>query len=289
MSKTQFSGLITPEALGQRLGDSNLVVVDIRSSVDGGGKAAYEAGHVPGAVHSDYAADGWRAKVGNAPGMLPSLEHLAALAGRLGIKPHDDVVIVPAGVSATDFAAAARVYWTLKLIGHGQQAILDGGFKAWSADPQRPVETGPSAPKSTDPYPVVMQQQLRSNTDATLVASRGKLATLVDARSTSYFEGREKAAEAARAGHIPGAVSRDYAEAFDPGTGALKPIRDLSALFAGVPNGPAISYCNTGHTAALNWFVMSEVLGREEAALYDGSMTDWTQDPERPVSTEAAA
>ncbi|SFI09208.1 thiosulfate/3-mercaptopyruvate sulfurtransferase [Bosea sp. OK403] len=289
MSKTQFSGLITPEALEQRLGDSNLVVVDIRSSVDGGGKAAYEAGHVPGAVHSDYAADGWRAKVGNAPGMLPPLEHLAALAGRLGIKPHDDVVIVPAGVSATDFAAAARIYWTLKLIGHGQQAILDGGFKAWSVDPQRPIETGPSAPKSTDPYPIVMQQQLRSNTDATLVASRGKLATLVDARSTSYFEGREKAAEAARAGHIPGAVSRDYAEAFDPGTGALKPIRDLSALFAGVPNGPAISYCNTGHTAALNWFVMSEVLGREEVALYDGSMTDWTQDSERPVSTEAAA
>ncbi|POR55317.1 sulfurtransferase [Bosea psychrotolerans] len=289
MSETQFSGLITPEALVQRLGDSNLVVVDIRSSVDGGGKAAYEAGHVPGAVHSDYAADGWRAKVGNAPGMLPSLEHLAALAGRLGIKPHDDVVIVPAGVSATDFAAAARIYWTLKLIGHGQQAILDGGFKAWSADPQRPVEIGPSAPKSTDPYPVVMQQQLRSNTDATLVASRGKLATLVDARATSYFEGREKAAEATRAGHIPGAVSRDYAAAFDPETGALKPIHDLSALFAGVPNGPAISYCNTGHTAALNWFVMSEVLGREEVALYDGSMTDWTQDSERPVATVAAA
>jgi thiosulfate/3-mercaptopyruvate sulfurtransferase len=288
MSKIQFSGLITPEALSQRLGDSNLVVIDIRSSADGG-KAAYEAGHVPGAVHSDYAADGWRAKVGNAPGMLPALEHLAALAGRLGIKPHDDVVIVPAGVSATDFAAAARIYWTLKLIGHGQQAILDGGFKAWNADPQRPVETGPSAPKPTDPYPVVMQQQLRSNTDATLVASRSKLATLVDARSTSYFEGREKAAEAARAGHIPGAVSRDYAEAFDSGTGALKPIGDLSTLFAGVPNGPAISYCNTGHTAALNWFVMSEVLGREEVALYDGSMTDWTQDSERPVSTEAAA
>lgn len=288
MSETAFSGLISPETLLARLSDSNLVVLDIRSSVDGGGKAAYEAGHVPGAVHSDYVADGWRAKVGNAPGLLPPLDHLAALVGRLGIKPHDDVVVVPAGVSATDFAAAARIYWTLKLVGHGQQAILDGGFKAWISDASRPVETGPSAPKPTEPYPVVMQQRLRSTSDATLVASRSKLATLVDARSTSYFEGREKAPEAARAGHIPGAVSRDYAEAFDPATGRLKPAGDLAKLFSAVPNGPAISYCNTGHTAALNWFVMSELLGRDEIALYDGSMTDWTQDPERPVATGAA-
>lgn len=283
MNDATLSGLISPEALTERLGDSNLVILDIRSSVDGGGKAAYEAGHVPGAVHTNYVSDGWRAKVGNAPGMLPPLGHLARLVGDLGIKPHDDVVIVPAGTSATDFAAAARVYWTLKLIGHGQQAILDGGFKAWSADPERPVEAGPSAPKPAAPYPVVVQQRLRSTADATLVASRSRLATLVDARSASYFEGREKAAEATRAGHIPGALSRDYAEAFDLATGRLKPVRDLSALFAGVPNGPAISYCNTGHTAALNWFVLSEVLGRDEVSLYDGSMTDWTQDPERPV------
>lgn len=287
MSETEFSGLISPEAVLGRLGDKELVVLDIRTTADGG-KAAYEAGHIPGSVYSDYAGDGWRAKIGNAPGMLPPLDHLAALVGQLGIKPHDDVVIVPAGTNATDMAAAARVYWTLKLIGHGQQAILDGGFKGWTTDPARPVEAGPSAPISAAPYPVVMQQQLRSVADATLVASRSKLATLVDARSESYFEGREKAVEATRAGHIPGAVSRDYAETFDSATGRLKPAGELAALFGNVPKGPAISYCNTGHTAALNWFVMSEVLGRDEVALYDGSMTDWTKDPERPVATGAA-
>ncbi|MDP3411216.1 sulfurtransferase [Bosea sp. (in: a-proteobacteria)] len=287
MNPTALSGLIAPEAVLARLSDPTLVILDIRSSIDGGGKAAYEAGHIPGAVHTDYVADGWRAKIGNAPGLLPPLDHLAALVGRLGIKPHDDAVIVPAGVSATDFAAAARVYWTLKTIGHGQQAILDGGFAAWAADGARPVEAGPSPDRAAPPYPVVMQPQLRSTADATLVASRSQLATLVDARSTSYFEGREKAPEAMRAGHIPGAVSRDYTQAFDAATGRLKPQGELAALFAGLPKGPAISYCNTGHTAALNWFVMAELLGREEVALYDGSMTDWTQDPERPVATGA--
>lgn len=287
MSDTTLSGLITAEALAEHLATPDLVILDIRSSVDGGGKAAFEAGHLPGAVHTDYVADGWRAKVGAAPGLLPPLDHLAALAGRLGIRPQSRVVIVPAGVSAMDYAAAARVYWTLKTMGHGQQAILDGGFKGWS-DEGRPVEAGASSPVAAAPYPVVMQQRLRSTADATLVASRSRLATLVDARATSYFEGREKSPDAARPGRIPGAVSRDYTQAFDPDTGRLKPAAALEAIFGSVPKGPVISYCNTGHTAALAWFVLSEVLGREEVALYDGSMSDWTQDPDRPVQTGPA-
>jgi thiosulfate/3-mercaptopyruvate sulfurtransferase len=286
MSDFPVSGLVSPEILQAALGRPNLVVIDIRATAEGG-QAAFEAGHIPGAVHSDYAAAGWRAKIGNAPGMLPPLDHLAALAGSLGIRPESRVVIVPAGHAATDFAAAARVYWTLKLIGHGQQTILDGGFRGWQADPARPVATGASQPAVATPYPVVVKQELRSTADATFVAARGKLATLVDARAASYFDGREKAAEATRAGHIPGAVSRDYAAAFDPAAGKLKPHGDLGALYGAVPSGPAISYCNTGHTAALNWFVLSEVLGRDEVSLYDGSMTDWTQDPERPVATAA--
>lgn len=284
MSQSGFSGLITPEALAARLGDPKLVVIDIRSAADGG-RDAFEAGHVPGAVHSDYAADGWRAKIGNAPGMLPPLDHLAVLAGRLGIRPESDVVVVPAGSAATDFAAAARVYWTLKFIGHGQQAILDGGFDGWTADPSRTVEKGAAQPRSGAPYPVVAKQHLRSVADATLVALRSKQASLVDARGASYFDGREKAAEAMRAGHIPGAIQRDYAEAFEPGSGKLKSPAALEKLYASVPKGPVVSYCNTGHSAAANWFVLSEVLGRDEIALYDGSMTDWTQDPARPVAT----
>jgi thiosulfate/3-mercaptopyruvate sulfurtransferase len=59
----------------------------------------------------------------------------------------------------------------------------------------------------------------------------------------------------------------------------------LERLFAAIPANSIISYCNTGHTAALNWFVLSEILGREEVRLYDGSMTEWTQDPTRPVET----
>ena len=70
MSDFPVSGLVSPEILHAVLGRPDLVILDIRSAADGG-RAAFEAGHIPGAVHSDYAADGWRAKVGNAPGKGP--------------------------------------------------------------------------------------------------------------------------------------------------------------------------------------------------------------------------
>src|SRR5215813_11220 len=107
-----------------------LCVLDIRSAVDGGGAAAYEAAHVPGAVHTDYVKDGWRATKGMATGLLPDSAHLSQLFARCGIEPAGHVVIVGAGTSPGDFSAAARVYWTLKIAGHQQLSLLDGGMAA---------------------------------------------------------------------------------------------------------------------------------------------------------------
>ncbi len=274
--------LIAAEALAARLGDGDMRILDVRLAADGG-RGAHEAGHVPGARFTDYAADGWRAKVGGAPGLLPASDHLARLIGGLGIEPHHHVVLVPAGASANDLAASARVYWTLRTVGHAAVSILDGGFAGWRADGARPVETGWQAPAGSAPYPVALSETWRATARDCLETLEHGGAAFVDARSASYFEGREKAGEALRAGRIPGAHSRDYAGLFDPARHGLKPVPELRQMFAGVPAGSIISYCNTGHTAALNWFVLSELLGREGVRLYDGSMTDWTQDEARPV------
>ena len=69
----------------------------------------------------------------------------------------------------------------------------------------------------------------------------------------------------------------------------LKSKAELEALFAGIPSKPVINYCNTGHQAATNWFVLSEVLGRPGISLYDGSLSEWTQEPDRPVETGEVA
>jgi thiosulfate/3-mercaptopyruvate sulfurtransferase len=224
-----------------------------------------------------------------AAGLLPDASHLAQLLARLGLQPERHVIIVPAGTTVGDFSAAARVYWTLKIAAHKQVSILDGGMAAWRRDPARPVESGrsPVLPP-TPPYPVRLAAGLRSDVAAVeqAVAERG--AVLLDSRALGYFEGREKSPQALRAGRLPGAMMLDHSAAFDAATGRLKPQAELVALFATVPERPVVNYCNTGHQAATNWFILSELLRRPGVTLYDGSMSEWTEDPAREVEAGPA-
>jgi thiosulfate/3-mercaptopyruvate sulfurtransferase len=256
-------------------------VLDIRSAVDGGGVAAYEQAHIPGAIHTDYVKDGWRATKGMATGLLPDAAHLSGLFARCGVEPACHVVIVGAGTSPGDFSAAARVYWTLKIAGHQHQSILDGGMAAWQ-QAGLPVEHGRHAPPSVAGYPVKFVDALRADLAAVEHAVAEGNEILLDTRSTSYFEGCEKSPQAKRPGRLPDAVHLDHALAFDSATRRLKPLAELERLFA-LPAQPVVSYCNTGHQAATSWFVLSEVLRRPQVRLYDGSMSEWTEDDARPV------
>jgi thiosulfate/3-mercaptopyruvate sulfurtransferase len=110
-------------------------------------------------------------------------------------------------------------------------------------------------------------------------------ASLVDARPPSFFLGKEKAPASQAYGHIPGAVSLDSAKFYDPQTNRLKSKAELAAIASAVPAGPAVSYCNTGHWAATDWFVLHELLGRTETRLYAGSMVEWTNNASRPIES----
>ena len=113
--------------------DPSLVVLDIRSAIDGGGAGGLSAAHIPGSVHSDYDKARLARERNGVPFMLPSVPELEELIGDLGIDEDSHVVVVPAGVSSTDFGSAARVYWTLKVAGVPNVSILDGGVAAWKA------------------------------------------------------------------------------------------------------------------------------------------------------------
>jgi thiosulfate/3-mercaptopyruvate sulfurtransferase len=276
--------LLPPSALADALGAPDLAILDIRSAVDGGGRAAFEAGHVPGAIHTDYVADGWRMAKDGAGGLLPDPETLAHLFGRLGLTPESRVVIAPAGVSSGDFSAAARVYWTLKTAGHRHLAILDGGFARWAAE-GRPVETGGGRQPQPTSYPVRLDASRRATlaeVEQAVKAREGGPA-LLDTRGPKSFAGEEKSSLAKRAGRLPGAINLETAQAYDPATNSLRPLPELEQLFAPIPEGAVVTYCNTGQLAATGWFVLSEVLGRTDVTMYDGSMSQWTQDEKRPV------
>ena len=279
------SPLVGVEDLAAALPDLGIVVLDIRSAVDGGRRAAFEAGHVPGAVHTDYVADGWRVVRDGGAGMLPEPDQLSELFARLGIQPQSHVIVVPAGVSAGDFAAASRIYWTLKMAGHDGVSMLDGGFAAWAASGQ-PVATGPDTPQAAPPYRVRVREHGRATLADVEQAVAGGSGRLLDARNRASFEGGEKSPQATRAGRLPGALHQEGSEAYDPRRNRLRSPDDLERVFAGTsPEGPLIPYCNTGQQAATNWFVLSEILGREDVRLYDGSMSEWTHDPARAVES----
>ena len=223
------------------------------------------------------------------PGLLPDPAALASVLSRIGLTPRRHAVIVSAGTTAGDFSAAARVYWTLKIAGHAKTSILSGGMLAWGRNATRPVEAGP-APVNlpSPPYPIKLAPELRADVGAVERAIADQSAVLLDSRATNFFEGGAKSPQALRPGRLPGAVQLDHVMAFDPAAMALKPRSELEMLFAAIPATPVINYCNTGHQAATNWFVLSEVLGRPGVSLYDGSMSEWTEDPNRPVAAGPA-
>jgi thiosulfate/3-mercaptopyruvate sulfurtransferase len=283
--------LVSPEWVDRNLHDPGatlLVLLDVRIVQGLDGREEFEKGHIPGAVFTDYAKDGWRAAKGTAVGMLPDETALSELFGRLGLRPDQHIVVVPTGDNTSDFSAAARVYWTLKIAGHRRLSLLDGGWESWRADPKRPVETGPARPRPRTEYPVRIDAAMRADVERVEKAVAKGSATLLDARGLSYFEGREKSPQAMRAGRLPGARHLDQAQAYDASRGGLKPAADLERIYGAVPEGEAISFCNTGQAAATNWFVLSELLGRKDVRLYDGSMSEWTQDDTRPVETGPA-
>jgi thiosulfate/3-mercaptopyruvate sulfurtransferase len=276
--------LVTTTWLNSHLHDADLVVLDIRSAIDGGGAKAYAEGHIPGSVHSDYDKGGWRVTRNNVPFMLPTVPELEKLIGDIGIDETSRVVVVPAGVSFTDFGSAARVYWTLKVSGVKNVSILDGGVAAWK-QAGLPLESGVKAP-SPKIFTATLDRSLLAQASDVEKIESSHNATLVDARPASFFAGKQKIPTAGAYGHIPGAVSLDSASFYDAKTNKLKPQAELAAIAAEVPaDKPAVSYCNTGHWASTDWFVLHEVLGRQQTRLYYGSMVDWTADAHRPVES----
>lgn len=261
--------LAAPAWLHAQLGAPGLVVLDLRP------KERFLAAHVPGALHSDYA--GWRATAEGAPGMLPEPAALAEAAGRLGIGNETLVVLVPEGRTASDFGNAARVYWTLKVLGHDRVSILDGGFAGWEAGPARPAEAGEAPAPVPARFEARLRPELRADAAEVAAAIEHGDTLLLDARGDAFFRGETKSPAARVPGTIPGARQLDAEAVFAEGT--------MRVPEGSLPERPGgiITFCNTGHSAAVTWFALSEVSGHKDVRLYDGSMSHWTHDPARPV------
>lgn len=278
----EVTPLVSTDWLQSHLDNDYLVIIDTRSALSKSGKDDYAKGHIPGAVWSEYPGY-WRTERNSVTGVLPSLEKLEASLSELGVSDEKSVVIVPHGKNSLEFGSAARIYWTFKYLGHENVAILDGGHAAWVAE-GRALDSGEVVPEG-DLFIAEPNDDLLVSTDA-VAEELGGSSILLDGRPVAHFTGKEKHDDATRFGHIPGAVNFDQANFYDEGTHRLKSQADLTTLVPSAvtdSGAPVISYCNTGHWAATNWFVLTELLGRENVTLYDASVVGWSRDPDLPM------
>ena len=267
-SAASFDPLVTPEELAGRRDAVDPIVLDIRGD-------AYAEGHVAGAVSAPYGL--FRGPQDN-PGEVPPVATLEQRYEALGLDPARPVVIVPEGESDTDFGAAARVYWTLKSSGFTDLSILNGGVAAWrAAGLPMDAEAVTPAPTALD---ITFSDEWTADTEEVAAATRGEIdALLLDARPDDFYQGRSSHPAAAKPGTLPGAKNRAYSAFFDEGAATMTDIPDSSSLLEtlGVTEGEEIvSFCNTGHWAATNWFALSEVAGIDDVKLYPGSMVEYS-------------
>ncbi len=273
-------------ANGQKPG---VVVLDIRNKLGDSSKAAYLEGHIPGAVYSDYLSDGWRTTVDAVPGQLPPVQDLEKLIGGLGIGNDSHVVLVAGGVSALDMGSATRVYWTFKVLGHDAVSILDGGYKAYAADPANPVEKGWNAPKASA-FKASFRPELIADR-AAVQSAMAKGVPLLDMRPPAQYRGEKSHPAAKRAGTIPGAVNVPESQITVDGGRFVggERVGELLQAVGVAGEGESIAFCNTGHWASLGWFAESEIRGNKQAKLYDGSMVDWSAREELPIEVKGKA
>ncbi len=272
--------LISPAELQQKLGQSNLVVIDFQPA------QYFQQAHIPGAVNTDYAK--WRST--NTDGlreMRPSDAQLNALIGGLGIDSNSDVVISPVGNGPGDMTAAARIYWTLYTAGLENLSILNGGLISYyKAYGQAGIAQGPESTEAkTFEVKTRFTEIMRIEKAARFIDMEF---SIVDARSVEEYRGLVAGSPKERPGALPTAVNLPFDSMMNTSGTAIADADTLKQRFeaAKAPlEGPQMIYCHTGHRAALVWFVAHEILGNEQARLYDGSTLEWSSTPDYPLET----
>lgn len=175
----------------------------------------------------------------------------------------------------------------IKYFGHDQVALLNGDMAKWTAEKKESSFIPTSAGTSSAYRIKAVRGELLAKTADVMAAVDKRGAQLADGRTADFYLGQKKDYVYAK-GHIPGAKIFANTQLQDPKTKAFKSTAELNALLAksGIDGSkPVITYCDSGHLSTGLWFVAHELMGNKKAALYDGSMHEWTKDAKRPVTT----
>jgi len=278
--------LVDTEWLAAHIDDPRIRVVDSSFKLPGITPTAredYGRGHIPGAVFFDI--DDIADPGTSLPHMIPSPELFARNMEGLGVGDDDRVIVYDgAGLSS-----AGRAWWMLRLFGHHNVALLDGGLPKWRAE-GRPLETAvPNPPRR--PFSARFDPALVRDKQALLGNLSTRREQVVDARAAGRYAGvAEETRPGLRRGHIPGSRSLPYDQVTDPQTRRMRDADELSELFrdAGVAlDRPIVTSCGSGVTACALAFAL-HLIGHPGAAVYDGSWSEWGLPGDTPIETGPA-
>jgi thiosulfate/3-mercaptopyruvate sulfurtransferase len=261
------TALVTADWAEKNLDAPGVVFVEVDEDT-----AAYDAGHIPGAIKLD-----WKADLQDPVRRdFVNKQQFEALLSERGIG-NDDTVILYGG-NNNWFAAYA--YWYFKLYGHRDVKLLDGGRKKWELD-ARTLTKDPVSRPSTQYVAQEPDLSIRAFRDEAVAAIGTK--NLVDVRSPDEYAGRLLAPahlpqeQAQRAGHIPTAISVPWSKSANE-DGTFKSDDDLRQIYgeAGLDESKStIAYCRIGERSSHTWFVLKELLGHQDVKNYDGSWTEY--------------
>jgi len=275
--------LVSTSWLAERLGKSGVLVFDATKYLPNeprDGRTEFLAGHIPGARFFDI--DEIADQDTDLPHMVPAPGRFARLTGALGIGNDSFVVFY----DQKGQASAARGWWLMRLFGHENAAVLDGGLPKWLAEGRARASGAPMPAKPHGFRPNFRAARLRGIGD--MLANLASGAELVlDARAAPRFAAQvPEPRPGVRAGHIPGARNLPYTELLAPDQTFL-PADALRARLAaaGVDGSrPVVTSCGTGVTAAILTLAMT-LAGLPEGAVYDGSWAEWGSRADTPVET----
>ncbi len=270
MTASSYPLVLEPEAFSPPAA-KDVLIVDLCKP------ETYARGHLPGAVHLDYATLTLsRPPVG---GLLPDDAALSRALSAIGLTTDRHVV----AYDDEGGGKASRLLWTLDLLGHERFSLLDGGYRAWT-DAKLPLEAVPVT-ATPSKFKAAAGRAARADRDYILSRLGATDFALVDARTPEEFSGENRRAE--RGGHIPGAVNFNWVNAMDQARALrLKPREELAREFTAIgvtPDKEVVTYCHTHHRSSHTYIVLKS-LGFQRIRGYPGSWSEWGNDPSTPIA-----